>query len=109
MEATKSQMRPLGIGSDISADREHHSQGKASITHLSPQKASHTKCGRFVEAQAKQANEHDKQQDGVGREADESVKISNVRVGRCTSSQSGCRCNTDLGVDESRRSTAIKG
>jgi hypothetical protein len=88
MKATESQMRPLRIGSDISADREHHGQGEASIAHLSPQEASHTKCAGFVEAQAKQAEEHDKQQDDVGREADESVKIGNVRVGYYTISLS---------------------
>ena len=58
-----------------------------------------------MEAQAKQANEHDKQQDNVGREADESVKISNVRVGHYTNSRSRYQFNADLGMDESRRST----
>lgn len=96
MRATESQTRPLRIGSDISADREHHGQGEASIAHLSPQKASHTKRAGFVEAQAKQAKEHDKQRDDVGREADESVKSSNVWVGHCTSSRSRYRFNADL-------------
>jgi len=105
MKATKSQMRALRIGSDISADREHHGQGEASIAHLSPQKASHTKRAGFVEAQAKQAKEHDEQQDDVGREADECVKIGNVRVGHYTSRLSRYRFNADLGMNESRRST----
>lgn len=82
---------------------------KHQITHLSPQKASHTKRSRSVEAQAKQAKEHDKQQDDIGCEADESVKISNMRIGHYTSSLSRYRLNADLGMDESRRSTAIKG
>jgi len=49
------------VGSDISAEREYHGQGEASIAHLSPQKASHTERAGFVEAQANQAKEHDKQ------------------------------------------------
>jgi len=49
-----------------------------------------------VEAQAKQAKEHDKQQDGVDREGDESVKIGNVRVGHYTRSLSRYRFNMDL-------------
>jgi hypothetical protein len=51
-----------------------------------------------VEAQAKQAREHDKQQDDVGREADESVKSSNVWVGHYTISRSRYRFNLDLGM-----------
>jgi hypothetical protein len=56
------------------------------MAHLSPQEASHTKRAGFVGAQAKQAKEHDKQQDDVGRESDESVKIGDLRVGHYTSS-----------------------
>ena len=61
-----------------------------------------------MEAQAKQAKEHDKQQDGIDREGDESVKIGNVRVGHYTRSLSRYRFNTDLGMDESRMSTTIQ-
>jgi hypothetical protein len=61
-----------------------------------------------MEAQAKQAKEHDKQQDDVDREDGENVKIGNVRVGHCTSSLSRYRFNADLGMDESGRSTTIQ-
>ena len=56
------------------------------MAHLSPQEASHTKRAGFVGAQAKEAKEHDKQQDDVGRGSDENVKIGNLRVGHYTSS-----------------------
>jgi hypothetical protein len=106
--ATESQTRPLQIESDMSADREHHGQGEASVAHLSPQEASRTKCAGFVEAQAKQAKEHNKQQDDIGREAAENVKIGNVRAGHYTSNVSRYRFNADLGMDESRESTTIQ-
>jgi hypothetical protein len=61
-----------------------------------------------VEAQAKQANEHDKQQDDVGREAGETVEIGNMRIGHNTSSLSRYRFNSDLGMDESRKSNTIQ-
>jgi hypothetical protein len=61
MKATESQMRPLRIGTNISADREHHGQGEALMAHLSPQEVSHTKRAGFVEVQAKQAKDHNKQ------------------------------------------------
>lgn len=74
IKATNSQTKPLQtIGSDILADREHHDQGETSIAHLSPQETSHTKCAKFVEAQAKQAKEHNKQYNDVDGEDDESV------------------------------------
>ena len=57
---------------------------------------------------AKQAKEHDKQQDDVGHEADETVKIGDVGVGHYASSPSRYRFNADLGMDESRWSTAIQ-
>ena len=58
--------------------------------------------------QAKQAKEHDKQQDHVGREVAESVKIGNLGVGHRTSSLPGYRLNADLGMDESMMSTTIE-
>ncbi len=99
MKATKSQTRPLRIGSDKLADGEHHGQEEASIAHLSPKEASHTKRAGFVEAQAKQANEHGKQQDDVGREAGESVELGNVRVGHYTSRFSRYQFNAGLGKE----------
>ena len=57
--------------------------------------------------EAKEANEHDKQQDDVRRETDESVKIGDLRVGHYTSSRSRYRFNADLEMNESRKTTTI--
>jgi hypothetical protein len=51
------------------------------IAHLFSQEASQTIRAGFMEALAKQAKDHDKQQDDVDRGADENVKTGNVRVG----------------------------
>jgi hypothetical protein len=78
------------------------------MAHLSPQEASHAKRAGFVVAQAKQTKEHGEQQDDVGREAGECVKIGNVRVGDYTGSLSRYRFNADLVMNESRRSDTIQ-
>jgi hypothetical protein len=79
------------------------------IAYLSPQEASQTIRAGFMDALAKQAKGHEKQQGDVDRGADENVTIGNVLVGHCTSSRSRYRSNADLGVDESRKSAYNSG
>jgi len=52
---------------------------------LSPEEATEMERTAFVEAQAKQTNEHDNKQDNVATEGDNDVKFGAVEVGYHTS------------------------